>query len=242
MKEHMVSHAGGGLLAGALIACLSASTAFAAPTTYMDRASFDAAVAGIAGTSQDVLDFDSVSAGTVFPSGGAYQGVTFSYSLSGGYELAVSNEYPGTSGSNTLKVSDNGGTSFGQFALGDEISFSFAGSHAFGMYIIVGDSNFDFYDNDINLSFAGITLSNVDADTATPVGPDNVAALFVGIVDPNAVYTSAILRFGPVGSSSGGLFEIDDIAMTSPVPEPGMLPLWLAGLIGVALTYRKRTA
>lgn len=243
-------HQSGGLLMGAVIA-LFAAEASAVPMLYTNRAAFDAAVAGISGVSADVLDFEAPAAGTIFPSGSAHQGVTFTYSLAGGFELGVDDANPGTSGAHTLKVSNDNGLTFGLFALGDVIDYSFAASHAFGMYIIVPTTNFDFRDEDINLTFAGQTLSTVDADTATLVGPNNVAALFVGIVDTAATYTTANLRFGPVNPTTpSSLFEIDDIVKTSEdteppptgLPEPGLLSLLGVGMMGMALARRKRPA
>ena len=237
-------------LVGACALLLGTTNAVAAPITYTDRAAFDAAIAAIGGVNADILNFDSTAAGSIFPSTTAHQGVTFTYDL-GGYELGVDNAHPGTSGANTLRVSNNNGASFANFALGDLINFSFGASHAFGMYIIVGSTSFDFFDNDINLSFAGTTLSNSGSDVASLVGPNNVAALFVGIVDSAATFTSADLQFGAPGGS-GAFFEIDDIVKTSatttgpgpgptPMPEPATLALLGLGLLGLGVARRKST-
>lgn len=238
-----------GLLVGACAAFLGTANAVAAPVAYTDRAAFDAAIAAIGGVNADILNFDGTAAGTIFPSTTAHQGVTFTYNL-GGYELGVDDTNPGTSGAHTLKVSNDNGNNFANFALGDLINFSFGASHAFGMYIIVGTTSFDFFANDINLSFAGTTLSNSDSDVASLVGANNVAALFVGIVDSAATFTSADLQFGAPGGS-GAFFEIDDIVKTSatstgpgpaPLPEPASLGLLSLGLLGLGLSRRKPRA
>lgn len=238
MKGTVVSGLGK-LVMGVSAVLLMATAAQAVPTGYKSRAAFDAAVAGIAGVTEDVLNFDSTPTGTVIPSGSALGGVTFTDNLPSPFQIGV-NTSTGTSGTNFLGVTGDGGSSFGRFALGDVIDFSFGASHAFGMYIIVSPG-FDLFDNDVNLTFAGITLSNVDADVATTV--NGVDALFVGIVDPASTFTTANLTFGT--GTGPALFEIDDIVKTSPVsssspvPGPATLALVGGGMLGVALIRRR---
>jgi hypothetical protein len=250
--KYLAKHPSSRMLLGACATFLAVANTCASPILYTNKAAFDAAIAAIGGASENTLNFDSTAAGTVISSGGALGSITFTSNISGGYLPAVSDENPGTSGAHTLKVSNDSGASFGNFALGDVIDFGFGASHAFGMYIIVSDVNFGFYDNDINLTFAGSTLSNAASDVATLVGTNNVAALFVGIVDSAATFTSANLTFGVTGADPLALFEIDDIVTTSTtgtggdgngngggtVPEPATLALLGLGLLGLGTMRR----
>lgn len=245
-----------GLLVGACAAFLGATNAVATPITYKDRAAFDAKIAPILGVNEDVLNFDGTAKGTVVASGSALGGVTFSYSLGGTppYQIGVNGfpNYYGTSGTNYLGVSNtinnNIGSNFTTFIGGDQIGFSFDASHAFGMYVIV-PSSWSFLPGDINLTFGGTTLSTVAADVVAIFDPANdfdpsndVAALFLGIVDPSATFTSASLTFGTAGT-----YEIDDIVKTSattpgPLPEPASLALLGLGLLSLGVVRRKSAA
>lgn len=121
------------LLIGA-IAVFGATTAQAVPTTYTSRAAFDAAIAAILpAVNPNIINFESASGGDVIPTGSSFGGVTFTYTIPGGpppFQIGVNNSpLAGTSGSNFLGVTNDNGASFGQFALGDQINFSFSASH-----------------------------------------------------------------------------------------------------------------
>lgn len=215
----------------------------ALPLTFKDRAEFEAAVAAIPATQLTESTYENVAAGSVFPSGTTFEGIAYTYTIED-FQIGVrgnaDGNTPGTSGNNNLAVTDDNGASFFQFAITDAVSFSFTvPTHAFGLYVIVGPADFDFLAEDANLSFAGITLSIADADTATAVGPNNTAALFLGIVDPMQTYTSATLGFGAAGAAVDPLFELDDLLITVPgsvpLPLPGTLVLLALGLGGLGL-------
>tara|TARA_R110002073_G_scaffold48979_2_gene131312 strand:+ start:568 stop:1281 length:714 start_codon:yes stop_codon:yes gene_type:complete len=211
----------------------------AAPVLFKNKAAFDFAVAGLNNVQVETIDFESQAFGAIIPNGSSMQGVTINENLPDAFELAV-NGIGSTSGSNSLGVSADNGTTVLQFGLGDTVTFTFdiEASHAFGLYIVV-EGNFDFFADDVSLTFAGSTLSNVVADPAVVqfVGFD---ALWLGIVDDTATHTTAIVQFGPVSTG-----EIDDITFTRSLPppptvsEPSMIFLIGAGLLGF-LGFRRR--
>src|SRR4051812_10288358 len=89
-----------GLCALALFAAL-ASPASAGFTTFTSRAAFDAAIPPTAGvdpnTINQTINFESNTAPTTIPNNTALDGITFSYSLSGGQSLQVVDLFDTTS-------------------------------------------------------------------------------------------------------------------------------------------------
>ncbi len=71
-------------IAIACVALAFATASRASPITYTDSAAFLAALPGPATT----VDFDSLASGTLIPSGGSVDGITFSYDF-GGVQMAV---------------------------------------------------------------------------------------------------------------------------------------------------------
>ncbi len=71
-------------IAAACVALAFANASHAIPVTYADSAAFLAALPGPATT----VDFDSLASGTLVPSGGSVDGITFSYDF-GGVQMAV---------------------------------------------------------------------------------------------------------------------------------------------------------
>src|SRR5438128_1121961 len=89
-------------------AVVIATPAEAAVIAFTSKAAFDAAIAGF--TSSQTVDFESVPAGTTFPSGTGTGGLTFTYSIDG-LSLQVSDKFGTTSGFNYLGL-DNPDTAF----------------------------------------------------------------------------------------------------------------------------------
>jgi hypothetical protein len=224
----------------------AATPALSAPTAYTSRAAYDAAVAGLGGAAQPATaHFDDKAAGTAYASGTGTNGLTFTYAISG-FQVAVRGGTPtagGASGLNTLALRNNSTGNAARFTTGDAVQVGFAQpTHAFGFHVVVGQ-NFDFFAQDVNLTFAGTTYSLTGNETAAPVGSNGAHAIWVGIVDPSAAYTTAAVRFGPVGAgpSSGASFELDDLSTATAVPEPAAAA-GLATAAGLLALRRRRHA
>jgi hypothetical protein len=221
------------ILSAATVALLvAAAPAWSAPIAYTSQASYNAAVAGF---DPAVVNFDDQASGTTYPSGTGTGGLTFTYAIPG-FQVAVRGGTAlngGASGLNTLALRNNATGTAARFTAGDVVQVTFAEpTHAFGFHVVVGQS-FDFFAQDVNLSFAGTTYSMSGSETAAPVGSNGAQAVWVGIVDTAAAYTTATVRFGPVGAGPSGSFELDDLSTAAAaVPEPsaGMVVCAIAGL------------
>lgn len=206
-----------------LVALLWASASHALTIPYTDSASFLGALPGPATT----LDFESVAAGTLLPSGSSLDGITFTYSIPP-ETLQVINAFDTTSGSNSL------GLTGGDNALqeGDVVSFGLATPvNAFGLFVITSDPALA---GEIQLATSVGTVSG--SGTAETVLADGGIVYFLGLTS-DTPFSSATLQF-----NSGGqvyfLYNIDDI--TTAVPEPGTCGLLLlAASLGVAVRRRR---
>ncbi len=108
--------------------------AAAAPIGYTDRASFQSALVAL-GLTQHVAGFDTTAADTLIASGGALDGIGFSYDF-GGTSLKVTDAFDCPSPSNSLGTNDADET----LQDGDDLTFTFLPRRAFGLSIISADT------------------------------------------------------------------------------------------------------
>lgn len=223
----MVKFASAGILA--LTSFLFSATSYAVTTTYTDQASFLAALPGPANT----LDFDSVAAGTLIPSGTTVGDITFNYNF-GGVSMAVTdgNQFGGGGPFATTSPPNFLGTDDADILQdGDNFDLSFAPVNAIGMFFITADVMFD---DDITLSAGGTSVALNTLDAGSDLG-DGGIPYFLGIIDDTSPFAMASIT-----TIGGGffLYNVDDIT-TAVVPLPGALWLFGSGLIGL-LAFRRK--
>lgn len=198
--------------------------AVAAPIAYTDSTAFFAALPGAAVTA----DFDGIASGSVIASGGAADGITFTYDF-GDVDLIVTDgsaaggggPFPTTSAPNFLGTSD-----FDLLLDGDDLALGFATANAVGLFIVTAEvPGVTLFDGDIGLAAGGATaLLDVDALVATL--SDGSLVFLLGVIDAASSFASASLdTFGGGGAFA---FNVDDIVTA--VPEPGVAALAALGL------------
>ncbi|MCB1888696.1 MAG: hypothetical protein KDH20_13905 [Rhodocyclaceae bacterium] len=228
---------------GALL--VGAGLATAAPVTFTSRSAFDAALAGF---TTHVVDFEGLGAGDTLADGSVIDDVGLSFvrsAASTGLDLVIGNQYVTTSGSNFLGVDDGFSE---QFFNDDGLSLAFATPvNAIGLFVITPGGGA--FAGDFTLAAAGTSVSNpLLPDQTLPTGDLLVPeddAYFLGIIDPDAAFASALLS--SLDPALGFVsFNVDDIVTASrggdepggSVPAPGVLSLVAPGL--AALLSRRR--
>ncbi len=197
-----------------------------AAIVYTSPVDFAAATSSL---DTNTLDFEGATLGTVIPSGSGLGGITFVYDIFG-LDLAVVNDFNTTSGTQYLGLNDPDNSNV--FLAGDVFSMSFAPSRAIGMYFITSGGTPE------SGSIQLITPLGIASSAATPwtVLGDGAAVYFLGVVaDPSdASFSTASIDF--VETSKGQFqFNVDDITLGSPIPEPSLGLLVVAGLCAIGL-------
>ncbi len=174
-------------------------------TVYTDANTFASDLAAM-GLKADVLDFESVPAGSTFPDPSTIGDVTYQ---SYGTDLIVTDRFAATSGSNYLGVESPAFAD--QIVGGFEFDMAFEPSHAIGFFLITGETpNFSIFDNDVRLEVAGVGEVSLDVDDLQGVigGSDNV--LFVGLIEATTPFDNAQLRYD-ASAINAITFNIDDV-------------------------------
>ena len=211
-----------------------APSASAALVAYDSRTSFEAAIAAFTSTT---VDFDSASVGDAIPSGSAFGGITFNYSLTdlGGDPLTmvVDGYFDTTSSPNYLGLQTLGGD-FVNFITGDTFTMDFAQPiNAIGLNIIA---------NDVLLSgdVFSLTVGGLTGMISAPLAPaatlsDGGQVYFLGVTSDLA-FSSAVF------SSTGSELEFthDDITYASAVPLPPAGWLMVSGLGFLGVMARRK--
>jgi hypothetical protein len=214
-----------GLLLAIAIATATAP-ARADVTSYTNRAAFEGAIGALAAST---IDFESLAAGTVVPSGGAIGGdVSISYAFDGGVQIVVVNDFATTSGANSLGTQGDL-----VFLAGDSFELGFPPSLAVGLSVI-GE---DMLPGDVTLEIAAGSATSGEAES---ILPDGSQVFFVGLVesDPGLALTSATLTSIVVEDPSDYAWNVDDVVTA--VPEPGAALGALAALTACAASRRAR--
>jgi hypothetical protein len=190
----------------------AASTSSVAVVTYNNETTFLASAA-LTGPTK-TLNFDSLPALQLVPSGTTLSGITFNYTISngvGGFLSAqVRDDYYTTSDDNYLTLDYSG--SADQFISSETLTLSFAPTHSIGLYVITSSS---LAANAVTVTTSSGTAESSATADMNPGGVTN--AYFTGLIDPVNLFSTATVT---TESSSPFFFYVDDISVAT--PEPGL--------------------
>ena len=202
---------------------------------YTDEAAFNSALENLGIATPHVANYDDMTAGTVITDGTIVSGIEHTLTEPDQYNLAVRG-IGGSSGFNTLGVSNDNGATVAQMGFSDSVMFNFSGAQAFSLKIIASRT-FDFFDNDATLMFGGLSVSNT-AGTGDTTDCINCAYKFLGIIDSEMAYSTATINFNDTGTTIGELDDVTTYRITT-VPVPAAVWLLGTGLIGAGVIRRR---
>jgi len=203
------------------LAWLASGPAHASPSVYTNIFAFAAALPA----GYTPVGFDALASGTAISSGGAAEGVTFSYSFDGASLIVTDGTAGGGGGPyDTVSPANFIGTNdFDALLDGDSVTLGFASSHAIGLVIITVEQ-------------PGESLLDVDA--VQTVLDDGSIVYFLGVIDPEASFTAASL--GTFGGGDAFSYTVDQIvisAAAAAVPLPGSVLMAAIALFTLAALW-----
>jgi hypothetical protein len=221
------------------LAWVLAEAAHASPSVYTNAFAFAAALP----PGYTTAGFDVLASGTVIASGGAADGVTFSYSFDGASLLVTDGTAGGGGGPyETLSPANFIGSSdFDALLDGDTVTLGFASSHAIGIFIITAEQPGEsLLDGDIGLSAGGATAL-LDVEAVQNVLGDGSLVYFLGVIDPEASFAAASLdTFGGGSAFSYAVDQVVTSAAATAVPLPGSILMAAIALFMLAALWLRR--
>jgi len=205
----------------------SFSSAHSATTTYTSQANYLTALGGATVITQN---FDGLTSGDIIADGDTLDNATYSYAISGGFEILVDNSFDTTSPNNYLGTTDGGA-----FFSGDSFTITFAQTlHAIGLYVIS--------DAQILNEYFTITTSSGQIANNSEV-PDitlsDGGAFYIGLIEDDFNLGFNSITFS--SSDENYLFNIDDITVSEVSAVPLPAAVWLFGSGLAFLTGMRRT-
>ncbi len=225
------------VLAFAFCALIAGRDVRAGVVTFTSSSDYNAAVAGIAGGTTTVEDYNSLATGQTIANGSTVDGLTYQFqttnTLTGGI---ITNQFNSISGQ-SLGGNQSIGAQF--FFDGDQFTVTFAQPvYSVGL----------FFNVNLNSGTYGLTTSVGSASTGSASYDQNSfihnTFVFAGLVSTTS-FTSATF-FSTSGGNGTATYNVPEITYTTVagigVPEPSSLMLGgIGGTLGVAaLLFRRR--